>query len=138
MSARNRTPSKIIGYGLHLYFLGLSFRNTAKALSFLKITKISHVSIWKWIQKYRPWKHLKKKKIKEYIIDETAIKAGSSDLVWLWVVIESKDKEILATDISKKRNMFITKRVLSEVINKYGLHSVSSDGGTGTHKPADF
>jgi putative transposase len=26
--------------------------------------------------------------------------------------------------------MFITKRVLSEVINKYGPHSVSSDGGT--------
>ena len=130
MSARNRTSSKIIGYGLHLYFLGLSFRSTAKALSFLKITKISHVSIWKWIQKYRPCKHLKKKKIKEYIIDETAIKAGSSDLVWLWVVIEPKDKEILATDISKKRNMFITKRVLSEVINKYGPHSVSSDGGT--------
>ncbi len=45
MSTRNRTPSNIIGYGLYLYFLGLSFRNTAKALSFLKIAKISHVSI---------------------------------------------------------------------------------------------
>jgi putative transposase len=95
MSARNRTPSKIIGYRLHLYFLGLSFRSTAKALSFLKITKISHVSIWKWIQKYGPWKHIKKKKIKEYSCiqkDETAIKAGSSDLVWLWIVIEPNDK----------------------------------------------
>ncbi len=90
-------------------------------------------------RKYRPWKHLKKKKIKEYIIDETAIKAGSSDLVWLWVVIEPKDKEILTTDISKKRNMFITKRVLSEVINKYGPHSVSSRWRYhGTDKPADF
>ena len=52
MRSRNKTSSQIIGYGLHLYFLGLSFRNTAKALSFLKIVKISHVSIWKWIQKY--------------------------------------------------------------------------------------
>ena len=26
--------------------------------------------------------------------------------------------------------MFVAKRVLSEVVNKYGLHSVSSDGGT--------
>ncbi len=76
MCTRNRTSSQIIGYGLYLYFLGLSFRNTAKALSFLKIIKISHVSIWKWIQKYRPWKYLKKRKIKEYIIDETAIKSG--------------------------------------------------------------
>ena len=64
----------------------------------------------------------KEKEIKEYIIDETAIKAGSSDLVWLWVVIEPKDKEILATDISKKRNMFIPKAVLSKVINNYLDH----------------
>ena len=104
MSARNRTSSNIIGYGLYLYFLGLSFRNTSKALSFLLLVKISHVSIWKWIQKYKPKKYLKKRKIQEYIIDETAIKVGSSELIWLWVVIESKNKEILATDISKKRN----------------------------------
>jgi hypothetical protein len=67
-----------------LYFLGLSFKSTAKALSFLKIIKISHlVSIWKWLQKYIPKRHLKKKKIKEYIIDETAIKAGYSELIWV-------------------------------------------------------
>jgi hypothetical protein len=33
-----------------LYFLYLSFRNAAKALSFLHIVKISHVSIWNLIQ----------------------------------------------------------------------------------------
>ncbi len=83
MSIKNRILSNIIGYGLYLYFLGPSFRSTAKALSFLKIIKISHVSIWNWLQKYRPWKHLKNKKIREYIIDETAIKASSSKLIWL-------------------------------------------------------
>jgi putative transposase len=86
MSARNRTPSNIIGYGLYLYFLGLSFRNTAKALSFLLLVKISHVSIWNWIQKYKPRRYLKNKKIKEYSCiqkDETAIKDGSSELIWL-------------------------------------------------------
>ncbi len=108
MSARNRTSSKIIVYGLHLYFLGLSFRNTAKALSFLHIIKISHVSIWHWIQKYKP-KRFSQEKIKEYIIDETAIKAGSSELVWIWVVIEPQYKEILAADISKERNMYLLK-----------------------------
>ncbi len=130
MSARNRTSSNIVGYGLYLYFLGLSFRNTAKALSFLRLVKISHVSIWNWLQKYKSKrKHLKNKEIREYIIDETAIKAGSES-IWLWVVIEPKNKEILADYISKKRNISIAKRFLSHVVNKYGLHGVSTDGGT--------
>ena len=47
LTSRNRTPSEYIGYGLYLYLLdGLSFRNSAKALSFLQIVKRSHVSIW--------------------------------------------------------------------------------------------
>ena len=81
MRSRNRTSSQIIGYGLYFYFIGLLFRNTAKALSFLKMAKISHVSIWNWIQKYKPWKYFKNKKIKEYVIDEIMIKAGS-ELLW--------------------------------------------------------
>ena len=89
------------------FFLGLSFKSTAKALSFLHIIKISHlVSIWKWLQKYKPKRHLKDKKITEYIIDETAIKAGS-ELLWLWVVVEPRHKEILSFHISKERNMFV-------------------------------
>ncbi len=103
MYNRNRTPSNIIGYGLYLYFLGLYFRNTAKAVSFLKIARISHVSIRSWIQKYRPRKYFKNKEIKEYIIDETAIKADSNS-IWLWVIIEPQYKEILAVDISKKKD----------------------------------
>ncbi len=84
MTTRKRTSSNIVGYGLYLYFLGLSFRSTAnKVLSLLKIIKLSHdISIWNWIQKYRPWKYIKNKKIKEYIIDEIALKA-SSELIWL-------------------------------------------------------
>ncbi|HEY6534476.1 MAG TPA: hypothetical protein VIY08_01500 [Candidatus Nitrosocosmicus sp.] len=60
------------------------------------------------IQKYRPWKYRNKNKIKECIIDETTVKAGS-ELIWLWVVIEQICKEILSFRISKERNMFIVK-----------------------------
>ena len=43
MGSNKRTPLQIIGYGLYFYFLGLAFINAAnKALSFLKIIKISH------------------------------------------------------------------------------------------------
>jgi transposase-like protein len=76
---RNRTSSECIGYWLYLYFLGLSTRNVAKALSFLHIVKRSHhVSIWKWIQTYKPLKlSAKRRKISEFVVDETMIQVGS-------------------------------------------------------------
>ncbi len=50
-----------------LVLFRLSYRNAAKALSFLLLVKISHVFIWNWIQKYKLKRHLKNKKIHEYI-----------------------------------------------------------------------
>jgi putative transposase len=67
---------------------------------------INHVSIWNWIQKYKPKKIFeRKKKIEEFIIDVTLIKIGS-ELIWLWVAIELVSKEILGINsISKERNI---------------------------------
>ena len=48
---RNRTSTRDIGYGLYLYFLGLSYTNIAKALS--RFVKQSHVAVSKGIQKYK-------------------------------------------------------------------------------------
>ena len=50
--------------------------------------------------------------------------------MWLWIVIESENKEILSFCISKERNMYLLKNEFCQVVNKYGLLSVSSDGGT--------
>ena len=71
-----------------------------------------------------------KKKIKEFIIDETLIKVGS-ELIWLWVVIEFESKRIVGITISKERNMFVVaERLLSKIVVEYGKYPVSSDGGT--------
>ena len=44
---RNRTSTVIVMYSLHLYFLGLSLRNTSKALViFRDENKRSYVSVW--------------------------------------------------------------------------------------------
>ena len=77
MNTRNRTPSEYIVYGLYLYFSGLSLRRTSERLSCF--IKRNHVSIWNWIQKYKPKKKIisKRKRIAEFIIDETFIKVGS-------------------------------------------------------------
>jgi hypothetical protein len=46
--------------------MGSFFGNPAKALSFLYMVNISHVSIWKWIQKYKPKKKIGSNKRRIY------------------------------------------------------------------------
>ena len=132
MISRNRTPSRYVYYGLHLYFSGLSLRKTSERLSYC--IKRNHVTIWNWIQKYQP-KIIKTKqrRICEFIVDETLLKVGS-EYTWLWVAIDAKSKEILALSISKERNMFVAERFLLNIIRDYGKHPVSTDGG-GTWYP---
>ena len=72
---RKRTELEDIVYALHLYFNGLSLRNT-KAIS--KFVTRSHTAIRDWIQKYNPKRlYYRKTKIFEFILDETQIKVGS-------------------------------------------------------------
>ena len=100
---RKRTEPEDILYALHLYFNGLSLRNTSKAIS--KFVTRSHTAIRDWIQKYNPKRlFYRKTKIFEFILDETQIKVGS-ELIWLWVAIEPESKEVLRLNISKERNM---------------------------------
>ncbi|MGD9533975.1 MAG: hypothetical protein AB7V56_09425 [Candidatus Nitrosocosmicus sp.] len=51
MFTRNKTPSKYVYYGLHLYFSGLSLMKTSERLSYY--IKRNHVTVWNWIQKYQ-------------------------------------------------------------------------------------
>jgi putative transposase len=125
---RKRTKPEDIVYSLHLYFSGLSLRNTSKALS--KSIQRSHTAIRDWIQKYKPERlYYRKTNIAEFIIDETQIKVGS-ELIWLWVAIESETKSIVATSISKERNMFVAEKFLSSIVKENSKHPVSTDGGT--------
>ena len=90
----------------------------------------NHVSIWNWIQGYKPKRILQTRRIiSEFIIDETLIKAGS-DYVWLWVAIEPRDKMILGIRISIERSMLVAKQFIQSLIRKYVKHNISTDGGT--------
>ena len=64
------------------------------------------LSIWKWIQKYRPEKISYERRISEFIVDETQIKVGH-DHLWIWVAIEPKRKSILDIYLSAERTMFV-------------------------------
>ncbi len=90
---RKRTEPEDIVYSLHLYFSGLSLKNTSKVIS--RFVQRSHTAIRDWIQKYKPERlFYRKTKISEFIVDETQIKVGS-EYIWLWIAIEPENKEIV-------------------------------------------
>ena len=73
------------------------------------------------------------------MIDETIIKVGP-EYIWIWwvAIIEPKDKEILATNISKEQNMFVAEYFLSNIVDEHGKHPISTDMVViGIRKPVD-
>ncbi len=126
---RNRTPTVIVMYSLYLYFLGLSLRNTSKALIIFKDDKRSYVSVWNWIQRFGSCNIYKHKRVSAFIIDETVIQVGSHHF-WLWICIEPIDKSVLGIYISEERNMLVAEKFIRSLVEKYGKHTVYTDGGT--------
>ena len=116
-------------YSLYLYFLGLSLRNTSKALEPFKDERRSYVSVWNWIQRFGSYQLYKRKRISAFIIDETLIQVGNKHF-WLWICIEPVHKSVLGIHISQARNMLILSSFLESLLEKYGQHAVYSDGGT--------
>jgi putative transposase len=106
---RNRTSTVIVMYSLYLYFLGLSLRNTSKALVIFRDKSRGYVSIWNWIQRFGSSQIYKRKRISAFIIDETVIQIGNQRF-WLWICIEPLHRSVLGVHISKERNIYLLLR----------------------------
>ena len=116
-------------YSLYLYFLGLSLRNTSKALVIFRDEKRSYVSIWNWIQRFGSSQIYKRKRVSAFVIDETIIQIGNQ-YFWLWFCIEPIRNSVPGIYISQERNMLVAEKFIRSLVEKYGKHIVYTDGGT--------
>lgn len=107
----------------YVYTSQVFLRKDSERLSLL--FKRNHVSIWNWIQKYKPQKmQSRRRKVLEYIIDEAMLRVGS-EYIWLWVAIEPRNKQILAQNITQERNIFVAERFIGGLVKFNGKHPVS-------------
>ena len=120
-------------YSLYLYFLGLSLRNTSKALVIFNDQKRSYVSVWNWIQRFGSYQIYKRKRVSAFIIDETVIQIGSQHF-WLWICIEPIYRSVLGIHNSEEKNMIIAEKFIRSLVSNYGKHTVYTDGGTWYHE----
>ncbi|MFB5598705.1 MAG: DDE-type integrase/transposase/recombinase, partial [Nitrososphaeraceae archaeon] len=126
---RNKTSNYIVMYSLYLYFLGLSLRNTSKALIIFRDDKRSYVSVWNWIQRFGSCQIYKRKMVTTFIIDETVIQICNQHY-WLWFCIEPIHHSVLVIYISEERNMLTAEKFIRSLVVKYGKHSVYKDCNT--------
>ncbi len=111
-------------YALYLYFLGLSFRNAARAIE--PFDKRSHVAIWEWVQRFSP--AYRRTRVAAYLIDETMVQVGHEQ-AWLWVAVEPVHMSVLGVYVSRHRNILVAETFLRSLIRLYGRHVVYSDAG---------
>ncbi len=115
---------KIISESLNLVMSGVSYRNVARHIYSVHQVKISHPTIVNWVRKYT---HL----IKEYVetfspelsdvwsLDEMSLnvkgtkKMGKGFHDWLWSIIDPKTRFVIATEVSKKREIRDARRIIS-------------------------
>ena len=121
---RNRTSTVVVMYSLYLYFLGLSLRNTSKALMiFRDENKRSYVSVWNWIQRFGSCQIYKRKRVSAFVIDETVIQIGNQHF-WLWFCIEPIHSFVLGIYISEERNMLVAEKFTRTFGENYGKNCI--------------
>ena len=103
---------------------GMSYRNIARHIETVHQIKISHVSVNNWIKKYTNL-------IKDYVdtlnpelsdvwsLDEMYLnvkntkKTGKGFHDWLWSIIDPKTRFLIATEVSKKREISDARKIIA-------------------------
>ena len=123
MFERKRTSVELVMYALYLYFLGLSFRNTSKALEPFE-EKRSHVSVWNWVQRFNPKKiypRKRKRRVTAFIIDETVTHTDRSD-AWLLVAFEPVHSIVLGVFLSRHKYTIVIESFLRSLVKVYEVN----------------
>ena len=124
---RIRTNPAIMAYGLYLYFNSRSYRFASKSLE--PITKRTHVSIWKWVQKYASLTDrfvIGGRRIKDVFVDETLLKINGENY-WLWLAYEPNLHVCLLFHISRERTIFVCYQFFKQIRTKFGSKSIYTD-----------
>ncbi len=120
---------KIITEALNLIFSGVSYRNVARHIRITYHVMISHVAILKWFRKYVQI-------MKEYVdslkpqtgdvwsLDEMVLNVkdtkptGKGFYDWLWTIINPQTRFVIATEVSKRRELADARKILASAKEK--------------------
>ena len=118
---------KLIVFCLDLYFNGMSFRKVARSINDHFKLSMDHATVYYWVKKYIP-------QIKEAMndlimsnneftklhVDEVYVRLRGQQNVnkmgYLWNIIDSKTRFLLASEVTKYRTTVNAKRIIQDVM----------------------
>ena len=114
---RRNEPEKI-ALALDLYFRGLSIRKVAEHFKQVYNLQVSHMTIYRWVTHYSrlasEWMDNQQVPTGDrWHIDETIIKVDGQHR-YLWNVLDSESRFLLATHVSKDRNRSNTRKPIQK------------------------
>ena len=113
-----RFETATIGEALGLFYDGLSVADISRHLKATDGIEVDPATVWRWVVRYskkadRILDKIRIRTSRRWVVDEMMIRIGGRK-VWLWDVIESDSRFILATNLGQTRTMRSAIAILSE------------------------
>lgn len=121
-----RFSPQIITESLNLFMSGMSYRNIARHIKSVHDKDVSHVAITRWVSKYmeviREYVDSLKPELGEvWSLDEMLLNVKDTEPMsakgfcdWVWTIIDPKTRFVLATEVSKRREIPDARRIIAK------------------------
>ena len=127
----HRSSPEVIGVAIHLFMRSMTSRNVSRQIKLTHNVSITHSTIIRWVKKYiRIIKRYLDKLIPElsdvWSIDEMVLNVKDTEKmakgfhVWLWSIIDPETRFLIASTISKKREIKDARTVIKKGKNVIG------------------
>ncbi len=119
-----RFDPQIITESINLFMNDMTYRNIARHIKAIHDISVSHVAVYQWIKKYM-------EVIREYVdslvpelgevwsLDEMMLNVKDTKPIpkkgfydWVWTIIDPKTKFVLATEVSKRREISDARKIV--------------------------
>lgn len=121
-----RFSPKMITETLNLYMSGMSYRKISRHIKSVHDVKVSHVSVYEWFVKYTEVIRdyvcaLVPEQVEVWSLDEMMINVKDTEEMkrkgfcdWLWTIIDPKTRFIIATEVSKRREVKDARSIIAK------------------------
>ena len=120
-----QTPIEQVGTAIGMYYEGQSLNSIRRLLAQIYNNYPSDSTIYRWVSKFskiavNEVKDYKKPDVGDvWIADETVLRVDNSNL-WFWDIIDSKTRFLLASHVSKSRNISDAKQLMESASKRAG------------------